>query len=172
MCRKLSFGAVAILWLAGLAAAQDLASLEGPVLRGEKDMQALCEGALMRLTKGQSGGFDLLRQHSVDKKEDAELDRFFRSQADRVKNFIRRWGKPLEHKLIARRRVGDSFFRYVYLCKYEKNFLRWSFTFYQPKDGWYFFRLDFDDDIKALFEGAGVSVPTTALSRPMVSPAR
>ena len=51
-------------------------------------------------------------------------------------------------------KVGDSFCRYVYLCKYENNFLRWVFTYYRPRQGWLFFRLDFDDNVNALFEDA------------------
>ena len=150
------------------AAAQDLLDPQGPKLQTEKDLRTLTEQALGRLTLGQSGGFDVLRQHSIDNSDDAELDRFFRTQADRVKNFIRRWGQPLEHKLIARQTVADCFCRYVYLTKYERNFLRWSFTYYRPKERWYFYRLDFDDDTAALFEVAGKSIPATEAPRPRV----
>jgi hypothetical protein len=160
---------LAVAWaLVCPAAAQDLLEPEGPQLQTQEDLQALTEQALERLTRGQSGGFDVLRQHSIDNRDDAELDRFFRSQADRVKNYIRRWGQPLEHKLIVRQTVADCFCRYVYISKYERNFLRWSFVYYRPKQRWYFFRLDFDDDTAALFEAAGVDVPATATTRPRI----
>ena len=152
------------LWPAVLAAAEDRLLPEPATLSSEKDLQALSERALERLMRGEVEGFELLRRHSVEMGSQEALDRFFRAQSDRVKKFVRKWGQPLGYELIVRRKAGDSFCRYVYLCKYENNFLRWVFTYYRPREGWLFFRLDFDDDVNALFEdarGAASPAPKT-----------
>jgi hypothetical protein len=164
MYRALAGFLFVMLCTAGLAAAQETLTLQPTTLSSEKELQALSEKALDRLMRGDAEGFELLRRHSVEMGSQETLDRFFRSQTDAVKKFVRKWGKPLGYELIARPKVGDSFCRYVYLAKYENNFLRWVFTYYRPKQGWLFFRLDFDDNVNALFEdarGAASGGPTT-----------
>ena len=165
----------ALLWPAGLMAAEpEMLIPRAATLSSEKELQALSEQALDRLMRGEVEGFELLKRHSVEMGSEEALDRFFRSQVDRVKQYMRKWGKPLGYELIARPKAGDSFCRYVYLSKYENNFLRWVFTYYRPREGWLFFRLDFDDDVNALFEDARraasatpkTATPKTATPKP------
>jgi len=150
------------LWRAVAATGADGLLPEPATLSSDKEMQALSERALDRLMRGEVEGFELLKRHSVEMGSQEALDRFFRAQADRVKKFMRKGGQPLACELIARPKVGDSFCRYVYLCKYENSFLRWVFTYYRPREDWLFFRLDFDDDVNALFEDARRAPPPRA----------
>lgn len=154
MCRVFLVPAIVLLMVPAATAAEESLLPSGTVLNSEKEMKAISEKALERLMRGETDGFDLLRAHGVDLGDKEAADRFARSLADRVKVFIRKWGKPLELKPISRQTVGGCLCRYVYLVKYEKNVLRWVFTYYRPGDSWLFFRLDFNDDVNALFEEA------------------
>jgi hypothetical protein len=145
---------VAVCWSGGLAPAAEPSPLPQAELTGEKALRELSETALDRLMRGESEGFDLLRRHAGDPTTPEALGRYFREQADRVKAFQRKWGAPLKYELVVRQKAGETFCRFVYLCKYERSFLRWVFTYYRPKEKWIFFRVDFDDDVTALFEDA------------------
>ena len=51
----------------------------------------------------------------------------------------------------SRERIGTSFVRYTFLQKYERYAMRWTFSFYRPKDGWMTSTFKWDDQIEALY---------------------
>ena len=63
-----------------------------------------------------------------------------------------RFGKPIGYELVSTERVGKSFVRYIYLQKFEKHALRWTFSYYRPKDVWLVNQFKFDDGIDGLYQ--------------------
>ncbi len=129
------------------------------ILTTGEQLRELSERALERLMRGEMEGFKVLAEHETDPKSDAAVERYFRAQADRVKEFSRKYGQALGFERVAEHRVSDCFRRYVYVAKYEKSFLRWAFTYYRPRETWKFLRVDFDDDVNTLFFDVQTSAP-------------
>ena len=48
--------------------------------------------------------------------------------------------------------LGESFTTYVYLVKYERQPVRFTFEFYRPKDVWMVYSFKFDDNFDEDFE--------------------
>ena len=63
-----------------------------------------------------------------------------------------RYGKSLATEFIKEEKVGESFVRYIYLQKFERHALRWTFVFYRPAgEGWLVNAVSWDDGISELF---------------------
>jgi len=62
-----------------------------------------------------------------------------------------RFGSQISYEFIKEASVNDIFIKHVYLQKYEKHAVRWTFIFYNPKDGWIINNLRWDDNIDDLF---------------------
>ena len=61
-------------------------------------------------------------------------------------------GHFMGYRLLKKRSLDDDIGVYSYLVKYEKNFYRFSFTFYNNGSSIRLFRFLFDDDIDAELE--------------------
>ena len=63
-----------------------------------------------------------------------------------------RLGQPLSMEVAKTYKIGKSFYREVYLLKYEKHAMCWVFTFYKPKNKWLVNSVVFCDIFERLFE--------------------
>jgi hypothetical protein len=63
-----------------------------------------------------------------------------------------RFGKNIGHEFIREEKVGQSLLRVVYIHRFEKHAMRWSFYFYRGSAGWNLNTFHSDDDIRQLFD--------------------
>lgn len=61
-----------------------------------------------------------------------------------------RFGKSLGAEYVKTMRAGDSLLRHVFLIKHEKHALKFSCSFYKPKDSWLVNTIVWDDKIHTL----------------------
>jgi hypothetical protein len=62
-----------------------------------------------------------------------------------------RFGQPIAYELVSTERIGTSFVRYTFLQKFERYAIRWTLSFYRPKDGWMTSTFKWDDQIETLY---------------------
>lgn len=62
-----------------------------------------------------------------------------------------RYGKPLATEFISEKKVGDSFVQFVYLQKFDRHAIRWTFVFYKATDRWMVNGVRWDDGVYELF---------------------
>jgi hypothetical protein len=130
----------------------------------------ICEEALEHLIRCDPAGFEVLKTHlrrTGDPAADAVLDaiggprddqqwlEFFRGQMVAAKQATKSYGEPAGFELVAVRRVGGALKRFTYLCKYQKGWVRWRFTFYKPHGRWMLLGFVFDQNEEALFSECG-----------------
>lgn len=62
-----------------------------------------------------------------------------------------RFGKSNGYEFIREEKTGESLLRIIYIHRFEKHPMRWSFYFYRGKSGWVLDTFKTDDDIRQLF---------------------
>ncbi|MBU0992300.1 MAG: hypothetical protein KJ737_07380 [Proteobacteria bacterium] len=65
-----------------------------------------------------------------------EIDVIVYQLENQRNQIISRFGKRLSIERAETFEIGDSFYREVYLVKYEKHAVAWVFTFYKPMEQW------------------------------------
>ncbi len=65
-----------------------------------------------------------------------EIDGIIYQYESQVGAIEKRFGKCLSMEYIGSKVIGKSFQKEIYLQKFEKHAMMWSFTFYKPKDKW------------------------------------
>lgn len=134
-----------------LTAATAADSQTPPPLRTERDVQNLCENALSLIVEGDVGkGIGTLRPYATGiSKDDVDvLESHLEGQAVTIKDSF---GDPLGYVLISKENLKDTILKAVYVVKYERHLIRWSFIFYKPYDSWILDYFNYDDSIEALF---------------------
>lgn len=120
-------------------------------LRTDRDIQALCEETLANIVAGDvSRGVGLLRPYATGiSVEDVDsLETQLRGQAATI---TKNYGDPLGFVFISGESLRDTVMRLVYIVKYQKHMIRWSFIFYKPVDSWILDYVNYDDSVEALF---------------------
>jgi len=64
-------------------------------------------------------------------------------------------GQYLGKELIAQKNAGASLTFFSYLIKFENQPVRFTFTFYKPKDEWVLYHFKYDDQLDTELEQAG-----------------
>jgi len=64
----------------------------------------------------------------------------------------KRFGKVLSMEFIKSESIGASFYKIVYLQKYESHAMVWDFSFYKPADVWFVNQVYFSDSLRKLYE--------------------
>ena len=125
------------------------AAAEG--LKDEQQVLALTQRMMeTAMTREPDAVFALLKPHyPVDP---AEIDALSSNARMYWAAVATRFGKPLAYERVQTERIGTSFVRYTYLQKFEKHALRWTFSFYRPKDTWLANTFKFDDAIESLYQ--------------------
>jgi hypothetical protein len=122
-----------------------------PALRTEGDIQDLCENALSHIVDGDvAQGIAILRPYalSISKSDMDSLENQLLGQADTIKES---YGDPIGYVLISRVNLKDTVLKTVYVVKYERHLIRWTFIFYKPYDSWILDFFNYDDSIEDLF---------------------
>jgi hypothetical protein len=122
-----------------------------PALRTEGDIQDLCENALSHIVDGDvAQGIAILRPYalSISKSDMDSLEGQLLGQADTIKES---YGDPIGYVLISRVNLKDTVLKTVYVVKYERHLIRWTFIFYKPSDSWILDFFNYDDSIEDLF---------------------
>jgi hypothetical protein len=122
-----------------------------PPLRTEGDIQDLCENALSHIVDGEvAKGIAVLRPYalSISKSDMDSLENQLLGQAETIKES---YGDPIGYVLISRVNLKDTVLKTVYVVKYERHLIRWTFIFYKPYDSWILDFFNYDDSIEDLF---------------------
>jgi hypothetical protein len=122
-----------------------------PALRTEGDITDLCENALSHIVDGDiAKGIAALRPYalSISKSDMDSLENQLLGQADTIRES---YGDPIGYVLISKANLKDTVLRVVYVVKYERHLIRWTFIFYKPYDSWILDFFNYDDSIEDLF---------------------
>lgn len=81
----------------------------------------------------------------------AELDVWLDQIKMQQPALAQRFGKSLGHEFIREDKVGQHLVRIIYIHRYEKHLMRWSFYFYRGAAGWVLNTFKTDDHVFELF---------------------
>ncbi len=138
--------ALALLAAVALADSQTL-----PALHTEKDVQNLCENALSHIVNGDvAQAITTLRPYatSISKDDVDSLESHLLGQASTIRES---YGDAIGYVLISKENLKDTLLKEVYIVKYERHLIRWSFIFYKPYDAWILDFFNYDDSVEDLF---------------------
>lgn len=140
------------------------AGADNDLERTEPDL-GICQQALRQLSKGERAGFDVLFEATKREEKDvARLAKQADSQIDGIRDWVDAVGELHGIDLVHIEEVGHVMRRYFYVCKYERGWMRWRFTFYRPASEWRFESYDLDGTENALFSECGHSLEVPDLS--------
>lgn len=152
MAKRILFTALLVLGSCLFAAGSTLSdSKTSPALRTERDVRNLCENALSHIVEGDPAqGISMLRPYATGiSKEDVDsLENQLLGQAGTIKQS---YGEAIGYVLISEEDLSDTILKAVYVVKYERHLIRWTFIFYKPYDSWILDYFNYDDRIEALF---------------------
>jgi hypothetical protein len=160
MAGRAPFLAAALLGVLLLLLAASLSDSQAPApLHTEKDVQNLCENALSHIVNGDvEEAIAALRPYATNiSKDDVDsLENHLLGQESTIRD---NYGVPIGYVLISRENLMDTILKAVYVVKYERHLIRWSFIFYKPYDSWILDYFNYDDSIEDLF-APRASAPT------------
>ena len=73
-----------------------------------------------------------------------EADSYFRRVAEQV-------GDPIGYSHVLTESIGEDFYRTVWLQKFDTAAIAWTFTFYQPREGWKLVGVSYSTDLASLY---------------------
>jgi hypothetical protein len=113
-------------------------------LLSESDTKTLCSSAADTFGKGNiQGAFDALAIHWPLPKEDIDA---IAIQSKSQMNLVgARYGGYVGVEFIRTTKAGESFFRHLYAIKYDNHAVRFSCSFYRPRDKWIVNGFNWDD---------------------------
>lgn len=115
------------------------------------DLKQVCQDGLTQASRGDAKGFALLWQHAIAPPATAdELDAQARNQTQQLLAIQEQEGAFLGCELASEKQTGNTLRRYVYLAKYEKNVICWSFILYRPHDPWKILSYNYTDNAAAI----------------------
>jgi hypothetical protein len=120
-------------------------------LRTEADVLNLCENALSNIVNGEMAkGIAMLRPYalSISKEDVDSLENQLVGQAVTIQAS---YGDAIGFVLISKENLKDTILKAVYVVKYERHLIRWTFIFYKPYDSWILDYFNYDDSIADLF---------------------
>jgi hypothetical protein len=101
------------------------------------ELKKLCEESLAIFAKGENDkGFALLQDAYAKTPSENELAIMQKSYSETIARFSATAGQPIGYELIDEKNIGDSLQKKVYLLKFERNVLRFSYVFYRARDSW------------------------------------
>jgi hypothetical protein len=74
--------------------------------------------------------------HSIMPMEKSEMDKIRDTTLSQRKTFNSSIGEYVGYAIISECRKFDQVSRVIYIEKRSKNFIRWEFVFYKPKEKW------------------------------------
>lgn len=80
-----------------------------------------------------------------------EIDNLVNQTQTQWPTVKQRFGTSIAVEFVRETKVGASLVQYTYLQKFENHAIRWTLTFYRPRDRWVINSVSFDDEIYTLF---------------------
>ena len=116
-----------------------------------EEATTVCGNVVQGITRGHvNESLDQLAVYWVLSADEYDvLRRQIMKQLDMVSG---RFGRPVDARFVRQRQVADTAAELVFVERFEKHLLRWTFTFYNPGQAWQLNAISFDDDIDRLFE--------------------
>jgi hypothetical protein len=110
-------------------------SQENPSASAE--LKKLCEESLGLFAKGENDkAFALIQDVYVKTPSENELAIMQKSYSETISRFSAKAGQPIGYEVIDEKKIGDSLQKNVYLLKFDRNVLRFSYVFYRAQDSW------------------------------------
>ena len=117
----------------------------------KKEISLFLEGISPELVKGNiKPAFEKIQKYWPIPAQ--ELDAVVYQLESQRSQILNRYGKPLAMERAKKLALGDSFYKEIYLLKYEKHAMCWIFTFYRPEEKWIVNSIIATDQIDSLFE--------------------
>ena len=98
-------------------------------------------------------GLDILAPYSVV--SPAKFETLKKQLILEFPKFRTHFGAVVGSEFVGKTYVGDSMLQIIYIQKFEKHILSWSFDFYKPKDTWVLNSFETADSMEALFRFYG-----------------
>lgn len=126
------------------------ASAFADTLKDPGEARKLTDRVMSRVGAGDvEGGLRLMKPYLVI--PEAEFEVAVGQMKTQAPSITQRFGKSIGQEFIREDKVGTSLIRIVHIHRFERHPMRWTFFFYQGKDGWVLNTFKFDDDIRTLF---------------------
>jgi len=104
----------------------------------DKFMQTFADGKI-------SDALQLLRQNSVI--APSTIDTLLATINNQVNNFFPAYGKMISSEFITERKVKDFIAKRFYILKFDKYYLKFSFTLYNNGKSWTITGFDYNEDL-------------------------
>jgi hypothetical protein len=112
-------------------------------------LKQLCESIVSQSSRGEKKGFDLFLENMACRPTsplDKELfNAAARRQMAEMLDFQEKCGAFLGCELAEEKDLTGTLRRCIYVAKYERNVMRWTFIFYRPHDDWKILSVRFKD---------------------------
>jgi hypothetical protein len=114
-------------------------------MKNEAEVESLVSGFMALLQNARTNdAFDLLMRHWQDT-DKSEHETLKKQIAEAAKVNTTRFGKIVGYEKVKSCRVGKFLFKAQAVLKYERGFVFWNFTFYNPGSGWVVDEYRFDN---------------------------
>ena len=124
--------------------------LHAETLKSEKELQTLVKEIMTDISKGETGkGLDLMAPYLVIPQNEFEVTK--KQILIQAPLLQEQFGRSLSTEYIRTDKVGSSLIRVIYLQKYEKKVMSWTFYFYKPKDQWVLNAFKSDENLELIF---------------------
>ena len=124
--------------------------LHAETLKSEKELQTLVKEIMTDIGKGETAkGLDLMAPYLVIPQNEFEVTK--KQILIQAPLLQEQFGRSLSTEYIRTDKVGSSLIRVIYLQKYEKKVMSWTFYFYKPKDQWVLNAFKSDENLEVIF---------------------
>lgn len=120
-------------------------------LKNPLEARELTDKVMSKMDEGSIESGLLLLKPYTDVIPPAEFDVLLDKLKMQIPVMTQRFGKSIGHEFMREDKSGENLLRIVQIHRFEKHPMRWSFYFYQSKNGWILDTFNVDDDIRQLF---------------------
>lgn len=110
------------------------------------DAKNLCDEVLNFLgQKEYAKCFSSIREQSLNPMSDDEFNDWSNAQSRSLEAFNTKYGSLIGNELVEEKKFNETLRKYIYITKYDKTILCWSFIFYRPHDKWKVLTFNFNN---------------------------
>jgi len=126
-------------------------NLNADTLKDINEIKDLTEKIMTFVGKGETiKGLDLMSPYLIIPKSEFETTKNQLAMQEPI--YKSRFGKTLGVEHISTEEVGESLIKIIYIHKFEKHVMKWSFYYYKPNDLWILNTFRTIDRIDLLFK--------------------
>lgn len=119
-------------------------------LPSKEAAKELAKSVMDKVSKGKTAeALDLVKPYLII--PEAEFDVMKNQMAMQAPMIEQRFGKTIGVEFAGIEEVGKSLMKILYIQKFEKHLMRWTFYFYKPKNSWVLNTFNTDDKIQYMF---------------------